>query len=185
MVRHTEEQIHKAPGYERKPMAEAKKNEQVKLFIVIGLAIAAAIFAYFRFFYEKSPSSAIPGLSATPVVKLEVPKIDYPSSGKKPAQQTRENSSQYAAIRDIFSPMKLLSQIQGEQEPAKKPVPAFNLSGTILGGGAPVAIINSKFLRTGDRINDFRVVEISKNQVRLRSGDKQIVLEVLKPKQGL
>ena len=78
--------------------------------------------------------------------------------------------------------MKLLDKDKGKEKPVAKPVPAFNLSGTILGGGSSVAIINSKFLRMGDQINGFRVTEISKNQVRLRLGDKEIVLEVLKQK---
>ncbi len=163
-------------------MAEVKKGDKVKLFVVVALAIFAMVFAYFRFFYEKSPGIAIPGSATSPIVNLEVPKIDYPSSGQEQSHRTLENSSQYAKIRDIFSPLKLLDKDKGKEKPVAKPVPAFNLSGTILGGGSSVAIINSKFLRMGDQINGFRVTEISKNQVRLRLGDKEIVLEVLKQK---
>ncbi len=55
----------------------------------------------------------------------------------------------------------------------------MTLKGTIVGGKRPIAIINDRFVRMGDRIGDYQVVEIDKDRVTLRSGIYEIVLEVL------
>jgi hypothetical protein len=109
----------------------------------------------------------------------------FPGRGQKKSVSERgQDRSQLAKLRDVFSPLKLLSQIEGKQKPTEDSEPVFTLSGTMRGGGDPVAIINSKFLHKGDRVGGFRVAKISKNQVLLRSGAKKIVLDVLKPTPG-
>lgn len=164
-------------------MAEEKKSERIKLFIVIGLAVAAGTFGYFRFFHKKAPATptAIPGVTLSPVSSdLRVPKIDFASILKKPSPKPADSGERALGIRDVFSSLRILKQFEGEDpEPQAVPAPTFKLSGTILGGGSPVAIINSKFLRKGDEINGFQVVEIAKNEVRLSDGNQEIVLKVL------
>ncbi len=69
---------------------------------------------------------------------------------------------------------------QNQMEEIPEPPPPMTLKGTIVGGKRPIAIINDRFVRMGDRIGDYQVVEIDKDIVKLSSGNNEIVLEVLK-----
>jgi len=89
-----------------------------------------------------------------------------------------------SVVKDIFAepvrpepPQPASEENQGEEE--LKPPPPMTLKGTIVGGKRPIAIINDRFVRMGDRIGDYQVVEIDKDRVTLRSGIYEIVLEVL------
>ena len=57
----------------------------------------------------------------------------------------------------------------------------LELKGTILGGKNPMAIINDKFVRTGEKIGGYKVVRITPNTVYLRAGSHQKVIKVLTP----
>jgi len=163
-----------------------KKGEGMKAYIVIALAIIAAGFAYFRFFYNKGPSvpsMPVAGLASVPVADLEVPKIDASIFKKMPMKESTADEFRGADIRDLFSNLKMLSKIVPEEtgKAVEIPKPSFALKGTILGGKNPIAIINGKFLRTGETISGYNVVRISKNEVLLSSGEQEILLEVISP----
>lgn len=165
-------------------MADKKKSEQMKLYAVLGLAVFAGVFAYFRFFYNKAPAgpSAISGVAFSPASPdLVVPKIDFGSIAKSKISESADSILEQIDIRDIFSmggAPKKDSDIR--ETPKEIPIPSFNLSGTILGSGSSIAIINNKFLRKGDEISGFQIVEIAKNEVQLSNGGQEIVLKVLK-----
>jgi len=163
-------------------MAE-DKGQKVKVYMVIGLAIFAGVFAYFRFYYKKAPtvSTAASEATVSPATDLRVPRIDFKSMRKPPSAAATETKKKGTGIRDVFSSLSVLNQFGGGAEPEEEeaPLPTFTLSGTILGGGAPIAVINSQFLREGDEIDGYQVVKIGKNDVRLRSVDQVLVLEVL------
>ena len=59
------------------------------------------------------------------------------------------------------------------------PGSTLKLSGTIVDSGRPIAIINGKFLRTGQWIDGFQVAKITKNGVLLRSESQKLLLKVL------
>jgi len=167
-------------------MAEEKtKGEKIKLYLVLSLAVVAAIVAYFRFFHKKGPS-ALPTMSTVGTTgrapaDLEVPKIDFKSMSPKKLKNSVDRIRKAVEIRDLFSPLTDPDQDAARaKEPKEEPVPTFALSGTILGGGSPIAIINNQFLRLGDEIQGFKVQKIEKNRVQLNRDGRMVDLEVVK-----
>ena len=185
-------------------MAE-KKKERIKIYITIGLAVVLVISGYFRLIHAKTKRSV-----TTPAPQPSLASINIPKIQTKPQQETKQpepvrsddlksvlqqvikqpESDRFdvlqSAIRDIFAepvrpakPAKPLPE-ENQVEEKPKPPPPMTLKGTIVGGKRPIAIINDRFVRMGDRIGDYQVVEIDKDKVKLSSGNNEIVLEVLK-----
>ena len=160
------------------------KKERIKLYIVIGLAFVAMVVAYFRFIHEK-PASEEDTTPTTSSTQLTIPQVaganlDEPLSC--PAPGTVAKKPLDVVIRDVFTPLKVPVLAAGqttEQEP-QKPVPVFELRGTIVGGERPMAIINDQFVRTDDVIYEYKVVSIGKTSVLLDSGKRKIELEMVK-----
>jgi len=156
-----------------------KISERTKIAAVVGLSLVLLGTAYFRFFHKSDlfPGKTGPASAAVPVAaKTAAPAAAPPAGSAWP-----ENAVSPASIRDIFSPLSRSSERKeaGSAEPGPGPVASWKLKGTILGGGPPIAVINEKFLREGENIGDYRIVRIKKNEVILKSGQEQIVLEVL------
>ena len=63
-------------------------------------------------------------------------------------------------------------------QPAQRQVKSLKLKGVIVGGKHSIAIINDKFVRTGERINGYRVLQIAEKEVLLKSGNKTIKLRL-------
>ena len=164
------------------------KKEQIKLFIVIGLAIVAVIFGYFRFIHKKSPQGAGPAAPATALITpFNVPKIEIkmPQTAKK--SESPVNKFLRPVIKDIFQPFKWPEKEEPPPPPEPEPEPEppkivldLKLRGTVVGGESALALINDKFLRTGDRIGEYRVVRISKDEVLISSNGDQKLLEIYK-----
>ena len=98
-------------------------------------------------------------------------------------------------IRDIFKPPPIPPEperqvdagnrgLAASKEAAPKEIP-LELGGTIIGGKTPMAIINEKFVRLGEKIDIYRVVRIDPNEVVLKAGSHQRILKVLKPEEHL
>lgn len=165
-------------------MAE-KKSNRIKIYITIGLALVLVVNGYFRLIHAKTKRS---GRSSTPqpsLASINIPKILTKLQQVKPSESDRFDVRQYA-VRDIFAePVRPVPPAQpapkeDQMEEIPEPPPPMTLKGTIVGGKRPIAIINDRFLRMGDRIGDYQIVEIDKDKVKLSSGNNDIVLEVLK-----
>jgi len=175
-----------------------ESKERIKLYIVIGLAAIFVAVGYFRFlhgkitFFNKSErGGAIPAL-------IEVPAVDL--KGIQPAgqQQKKALDGPRAALRDIFAPAKAPAKTPAK-ETAKEtaagspsaaaapaaaaavpqPLPPLQLTGTIIGGKRPMAVINGQLLRKGDMIAGFEVVSIAKDQVTLSGGGRKVLVNLL------
>lgn len=166
-----------------------QRSEKIKLYIVIVLAIVAAIFAYFRFVHKKTAPVAEQAPSPVSQNQLTIPDIRIQDALERQRETMPVHESLRAIARDIFEPFRFPEkpgpqpeeQKPEEQKPeAAEPAPSFLLKGTIVGGGNPIAIINDQFVRTGERIGDFKVVRIRENEVLLDSGEKKIKLEMVK-----
>lgn len=163
-------------------MAE-NKSEQIKLYILIGVAIGAAVIAYFRFVHKKKPRATAPPPTTSSLVLSGLPEVKIP---EKTARwlETPMRESLMPVIRDIFTPLYWPKKeepppVVAEEEPKPKSLPPLKLTGTIVGGRKAMAIINDQFFRIGDWIGDYRIIKIIKNQVLLTANDHEIVLEVL------
>jgi type II secretory pathway component PulC len=158
-----------------------KKKEKIKIYVVTVLTLVLMVLAYFRFIHKESTvvANIEPGTELHAGVDVLQAKIGNPAANVQPYLASAKEPAR-AFIRDIFAPVKPLPQKKrqpAEQKPAKPP-PSLTLRGTIVGGGKPIAIINDKILRQGDRIDGFKVVKIGKKEVLLRSTRDQLELKL-------
>jgi len=161
------------------------KSEKIKFWIVIALTLVMVTVAYFRF-WHKAGSPAPDRLAAPPApagqltAKITVDEQSDAQSADRPPEVALPSIK-----RDIFRPVNLppaAARRSKKAKPAKStpaPVPNFKLGGTIVSGGEAIAIVNDRFLRTGDTIAAYRVVRIEKNKVQLASGRKNIELKMI------
>jgi len=160
-----------------------KKGDQIKIYMVIGLALVLVIAGYFRFMHKKATGDANRTPSTVPLAKLDVPQVGITMPQNAQRIELPVNGPLRAVIRDIFAPLK--SPPKAESQPTKeepsKPIPSLKLKGTIVGGRRPIAIINDQFVGLDDWIGEYKVVRIGKKEVLLDSGDEKIKkLEILK-----
>jgi len=166
-----------------------KKNEQIKLYITLGLVVVLLISAYFRIIRPKTKGTAnatasSPKISAPASTPVQIPKVqlDVPKKKNKAKKSRNQFRVMSSMVRDIFAePKAPVSDKEAEKKAEKKPPPPpTSLKGTIVGGKKPIAIINGRFVHVGDLVGEYRVVRIDKDEVLLSSGEHSIVLEVLK-----
>jgi hypothetical protein len=170
---------------------EEKKSKQIKIYVVIGLSLILLIVAYFRFVHQRkesvggheSPNTPVPQ-AAIPIPQVDLAHVRMQIQQKSTQDEFDRHETLPTFIRDIFSPMKPLRKAEPSPTEQRGPrrAPSFELKGTIVGGGNSIAIIDDRFLRTGDSIGNYTVVRIAKNKVTLSADDRQIVLEVLENK---
>ena len=157
------------------------KKEQIKTYVVIGLAVVAATVAYFRFVHKKAPRSAKPAPTAVATAPLDVSKIDIKLPENTKSEKSLFDESLRPFVRDIFAPLKWpepKEEIKPPEPEPPKPPPVLKLRGTIVEGEKAIAIINDQFVRPGDWIDEYRVVRISKDKVFLSSVSRQMVLDM-------
>ena len=165
-------------------MAE-KKSERAKIFITVGLAVVLVISGYFRLIHAKIRKSGAPPTSQSSLAPINIPTIQIPTIQTEQQPDTKQPEPDHldfmqSAIRDIFAEPADKTPEENRAEVEQTPPPPLSLKGTIVGGKSPIAIINGHFVRMGNRIGDYQVVGIDKDRVTLRSGNNEIVLEVLK-----
>ena len=180
-----------------------EKSEKIKLYLVIALAVAAVILAYFRFIHKKNDGVVNTTRPPSEEVKFDIHQIAKTSARRRRAPRLPLDDSLSGGIRDIFvtvipviepEPPVRTKQKKAPSDTAKKepapldtarqtpaPVVTLELKGTILGGNKPIAIINDKFVRIGEKIGGYEVVRITPNTAYLRAGRHQKVIEVLTP----
>jgi hypothetical protein len=157
-----------------------KDNERIKIYIVIGLSLVLVALAYFRFVHKKPKRSRnVDTATATePATQFE---LLQPEKAKLKNTQQRESivrEPKDAVIRDIFAPLKSLPRASrlAKKGASSNRGGSLQLKGVIIGGKNPIAIINDKLVRNGERIGDYTVVRVEKKQVFLRSANRNIRL---------
>jgi type II secretory pathway component PulC len=109
--------------------------------------------------------------------------ILYSLKGNK----TRAEESTLPAQNVIIAEPKIIQEIPHKAVASESPITIqhgpddqseFNLTGIVLGEGAPMAIINDSVYIAGDMINDSIIVEITKDTVSLEKNGRQIKLRV-------
>ncbi len=184
------------------------KAEQIKLYIIIGLVVVAAVVAYLRFFHKKKPSLATPAPGAPTAgttAGLTVPEIKITPLKSTTSAQSQAPEIGDIALRNIFSPLRWPKKAEAQPEVVEpdetdvddmelemaeawayeelqlqpKPFPQVKLLGTLIGGKKPIAIIDDQFMRAGDAIDGYKIVKITPHEVLLKDGDQEVVLKVL------
>lgn len=160
-----------------------EKSEKVKLSIVLGLLIVAAVVAYIRFMPDKKTPEGKP-TSAPPLeMKYSVSQTKKSRPERPRRVVSRINGALSTNIRDIFAPLEMPAEPKplAPAKTAPEPPLVLKLKGTIIGGTASTAIINDTFARIGEKIGQWEVVKIDPNEVLLKCGGKEKVLHVLVP----
>lgn len=163
-----------------------KSGEKIKIYLIIALSIIFIISFYFRFIQANAKEAKTSDSPQILPERLVIPKIDPALLQDDQDQDAETNDEPQTVMRDIFSPSLPPASPAKEkplQQPEKvkeKPVPLFKLKGTIVGREGSIAIIDNRFLRSGDWIEGYRVAKIGKKNVLLDSGDRKIILEILK-----
>ena len=159
-----------------------ENSEKIKLYIVIGLLIVAAIVAYFRFFYKNENTDSKSDLLSTQGIAFDISKIQNIKPIKKPQKfQWPSNGASSNTIRDIFAKAELTAspnsrtQVNGHNDS----IGALELKGIIIGGNQPMAVIDNKFIKIGERIGEYQLVKIGSNEVVLQSNSDTKVLRIL------
>jgi hypothetical protein len=163
----------------------AEKRKKIKLMIVIGLSAVFVTIAYFRFMSKnEAPAASV----AAP--QMSIPDVEIKNRLIDSGPTSSDSIRHRFVKRDIFTPLNRPISEKAEKKPAvqnpaneppPEPIarPSLKLGGTIVGGSQPIAIINDQFVRTGEIINGFTVVQIGKFAVDLASGKKTIRLEMI------
>ena len=159
-----------------------ESRERTKLYLVIGLAVLFVALGYFRFLHGKSAFFKQPESGVAIPAVIEVPAVDL--KGIQPAGEPQKMASEgpRAGLRDIFAPAKKTAAENPSATDAAaplKPLPALLLTGTIIGGKRPLAVINGQFLRKGEMIAGFEVVSIARDQVILSGEGRKVLLNTL------
>ncbi len=173
--------------------------ERIKIIAVIVLAVIFVIVGYFRFFHGKvAPTTAAPPPPVAPAAStIPAPPV-APAANAVPAVDSKNLPAALPAPQKALAPPLRLRNIfaPAQRPPAgnspatgastatevmapPKPLPPLKLTGTIIGDKEPLAIINGRFLRTGDRVEGLQVLSISRTQVSLAGEGRTVRLEVL------
>ena len=162
---------------------QSKSTGRIKMYLVVGLALvlAALVYRYLHARAARNRSISPPPATATVSQMPELTDL-YPERQRKTqVEQSNIRELRRLSLRDIFAPGKPLPRTRRPTEkgqPAPQQVKSLKLKGVIVGGNHSIAIINDKFVRTGERINGYRVLLIGEKEVLLRSGNKTVKLRL-------
>ncbi|MGD8254150.1 MAG: hypothetical protein PVJ11_05835 [Syntrophobacterales bacterium] len=162
---------------------QSKSTGRIKMYLVVGLALVLAALVYRYLHARAARNRSISPPPATATVS-EMPELTdlYPERQQKTqVAQSNIRELRRLSLRDIFAPGKPLSRARRptkKGQPAQHQVKSLKLKGVIVGANHSLAIINDKFVRTGERINGYRVIRIGEKEVLLRSGNKTVKLRL-------
>ena len=152
-------------------MANTSK-EKIKLYVVIGLSVVAALLAYIRF--VRKPTQG-PGSRPAPGVAesvYEIPELPAWLSGDSPLRLA-ESFPYRRPPRDIFAPADAAS---GKRRLAGENGGRLRLSAVMMGPQGRLAVINNQVFGVGQHLGAYTVAEIGEREVVLLKGSTKLVL---------
>jgi len=161
-------------------LTEKNTKEAIKRYAVIALAVVFLAVGYFQFFREtKKPVPT--ATAAQPETQLVAPEVKPLKTSKDVQARVPAAERRPAVIRDIFAPGESAPSPEktSTETPETPAATAFTLKGTIVAGARPAAIINGRFVRTGDWIDGYQVVKIDRKNVWLESGGHRISVDAM------
>ena len=153
--------------------------EQFKLYLVYALAAILCISVYIRFVHSRLWNRGTDAVLPAAIVSMSIPSKQLNQPEELQEMAAVEEPPPFVT-RDIFAPLKPLRAKKGQPEEREEQPPTFKLRGTIVGGERPLAIIDDRFVRVGDRIGDYSVIRIRKKDVLLMSDRTKLHLEIQK-----
>ncbi len=161
-----------------------EKIEQVKLVMVFVLALVLGLVVYIRFQHKEGKATTSEAARPDRSVSLKVPEISLEEPVKTGRLLVPVGPPVREPLRDIFAPGPSSSERAGggpgDEESVS--IASLKLRGVVAGGVRPLALINDRFVRPGDRLYQYRVVSIGAKGVWLVSGTETFQLNVLEDK---
>ncbi len=159
-----------------------KKSEQIKLVVVFVLALVLAVVVYVRFAQKKGAETTSEGTQPGRFVSLEVPEVALDERETVGWREAPGGLPIREPLRDIFVPGAVRPEEAGEftGEEGSVSIASLRLRGVVAGGARPVALINDRFVRLGDRLYQYQVASIGAKEVWLASGMETFQLRILK-----
>ena len=144
------------------------------------MSLVLVTLAYFRFVHKKPERSrsVAPSTATAPATQFELLQPEKENLKNTQGRESVVRESTGAVIRDIFAPLKSLPRANrlAKKGASSNRGGSLQLKGVIIGGKNPIAIINDKLVRTGERIGDYTLVRVEKKEVFLRSANRNIRL---------
>ena len=165
-------------------VAKGKAGDRIKIYLVVGLAMVLAALVYRHLKARPSGNAPLspPTVNRGLAELTDLAPLDMTTLPKTRATRAKVKEPRRDFLRDVFAPRRSLKKseerIAAKGEPHVRRAPDLKLKGVIVGGNNPLAIINGKFLRLGERIDGYQVVKIEENRVFLRSGSSTFKLEL-------
>ena len=160
-----------------------KSAGRIKIYLIVGLALVLAALVY-RYLHARAARmrSIAPPPATAALSEIPTPTDLYPTRQQKTqVEGSNIRELRRLFVRDIFAPAKSLSRAQRPTKrgrSAQRQGTSLKLKGVIVGGNNSIAIINDKFVRTGERINGYKVVRIAEKEVWLKSGNRTVKLRL-------
>lgn len=163
----------------------SSSNKKNKLILIAGLSVVFILVAYVRFFADRGIHGASgPVASAGAFPAAVVP--PGREAGSIPETPGTDRPALRTLPRDIFTGGQVEFAAGDAKAPAQgigggMPQPTFKLGGVIADQGSAIAVINGKFLRKGDWIEEYQIIGIDDSRIVLNgTGGQKIVLNLLK-----
>ncbi|PIS27403.1 MAG: hypothetical protein COT43_10705 [Candidatus Marinimicrobia bacterium CG08_land_8_20_14_0_20_45_22] len=175
------------------------RKSKIKVVVLIILVIVMIGLFLKRMVIKKNPADEATSLMSIQASSLkDFDQIDqaireileFEKDGESLTIDDSLNHVNWAQVRDPFSFSSARRPIDdrekgkmiksGPQKPkelTKPELPKIHLEGIIFDKKSPMAIIDGEVYRVGDVIKGFRISEISKSGVRLKSPNDQIILK--------
>jgi len=157
-----------------------ERSDKIRMFVLLGLTAVLMVALYFRFIHKGSADATGGDPGETSAGQFAIPEVDFDvlQANRMLGRAVREVLRD--PVRDIFVPGGGLGT---EESPSQDTggslsIASLKLKGVVAGGESPLALINDRFLRTGDSIDGYRVVRIENKEVLLDSGIETFRLEL-------
>lgn len=154
-------------------MSRQAKNEQIKLYAVIGLAIVAAVLAWFRFggrLRASAPPTGEVAMADSFLIPDLPPWIDSLSESVAAASYAPPARDIFVRVPEAIPEKR--APVEDPDEPSGPP----RLGGIMQGARERLAVIDGKIVRVGDRVGAYTVREISRLGVVLTSAEGRLTL---------
>ena len=149
-------------------------SESTRKKIIAGVMVVVIIWGYSNL---KPSEETHPRPTRTPETPVSVQPAPRPP--KSPAAPKLVNVEQQAKEPWGADPFRVKPRSGATGKRAQKK-PKWRLSGILYNAQTPIAIINKKQVKTGQTINDAKVVKIDKKAVTLEHNGKRMTLTVTK-----
>lgn len=165
-------------------LIKGKVSNRIKIYLVVGLVLVLAALLYRHLKAKQSPNMNVspPTASALLAEVPEIPAFNTGSVAMTEPAKSKTKEPRRTSIRDIFAPMRPWKntgrRVTGKGQRLAQKAPPLKLKGVIVGGRNPVAIINGKLLRKGERIEGYEVIRIEEKEVFLKSGNRTVKLKL-------